>query len=60
MAKRIKLLDRIDNLAEAVHLERDFIKSYVDESLLLAEAIGAADPALHDELTRLAASLLGS
>ena len=48
--KRIKMLDRIDNLRDIESLDEDFIKLYAQESLLLAEAIGDADLALKKEL----------
>ncbi len=49
--QRIKLLDRIDNLRDMEHADKpDFVRLYVEESKLLAEAIGGADRQLKDEL----------
>jgi len=56
-AKIIKLLDRIDNLAEMSVAPDDFKKMYADESRLLAEAIGDADLDLRDELLALVEKL---
>lgn len=55
--KLIKTLDRIDNLTEMAGAKDDFKKVYAQESLLLAEALGAGP--LTDELMALANELLG-
>lgn len=49
-AKIIKLLDRIDNLREMVDAPGNFSRKYCDESRLLVEVIGDADPELKAEL----------
>ena len=49
-AKIIKLLDRIDNLQEMVEAPGNFRRKYCDESRLLADVIGDADPELKAEL----------
>jgi hypothetical protein len=49
-AKIIKLLDRIDNLQEMAGAPGGFRRKYCDESRLLAEVIGDADPELKAEL----------
>jgi len=49
-AKIIKLLDRIDNLREMAAAPRGFVRLYCEESRLLAEVIGDADPDLKAEL----------
>lgn len=49
-AKKIKILDRIDNLLEMTDAPVDFKKRYTDESLFLAAVLAPADPALADEL----------
>lgn len=49
-AKRIKLIDRIDNCYELLGGPQDFIKLYCRESFLLLEAIGDADADLAEEL----------
>lgn len=49
-AKIIKLLDRIDNLQEMAEAPRGFVRLYCEESRLLAEVIGDADPELKAEL----------
>lgn len=49
-AKIIKLLDRIDNLQEMAEAPRGFVRKYCEESRLLAEVIGDADPELKAEL----------
>jgi len=49
-ARIIKLLDRIDNLQEMTDAPRGFLRKYCEESRLLAEAIGDADPDLRTEL----------
>lgn len=49
-AKRIKMLDRIDNLNDMNGSEKDFAMLYAEESKLLAEAIGDADRDLKKEL----------
>ena len=49
-AKIIKLLDRIDNLQEMAAAPSGFRKKYCEESRLLAEVIGDADPELKAEL----------
>lgn len=53
--KLIKLLDRIDNLAEMGLASWDFKVMYAQESLLLLEAIGDVDTDLWKELGDLAA-----
>lgn len=40
--KQIKLLDRIDNLSEMSNAPTEFVKLYVEESLLLAEELVVA------------------
>lgn len=50
-AKVIKMLDRLDNLGEMKGAPADFKRLYSKESLLLAEAVGDAYPALKKELT---------
>lgn len=55
--KLIKLLDRIDNLSEMAEAKDDFKKLYAEESILLAETIGAGS--LGDELMTIAKDLLG-
>jgi len=42
-AKRIKMLDRMDNLSEVVHLEHSFIKIYLQETIQLLQVIEDAD-----------------
>ena len=49
-AKVIKLLDRIDNLQEMVDAPSSFLRKYCEESRLLADVIGDADPDLKAEL----------
>ena len=49
-AKILKLLDRIDNLQEMAEAPGGFRRKYCEESRLLAEAIGDADPDLKAEL----------
>ncbi len=49
-AKIIKLLDRIDNLQEMAKAPGGFARVYCEESRLLAEVIGDADPDLKAEL----------
>lgn len=49
-AKRIKMLDRIDNLNDMNGYEKDFVLLYTGESKLLADAIGDADRDLKSEL----------
>jgi len=49
-ARLIKLLDRIDNLQEMADAPTAFRRQYCQESRLLAEVIGDADPALKAEL----------
>ncbi len=46
----IKLLDRIDNLNDSEGVSLGFLAVYLEESRLLAEAIGDADPVLKEEL----------
>jgi len=47
----IKLLDRIDNLRDTpIHFSNQYIRMYLEESRLLAEVIGSADPDLKAEL----------
>lgn len=50
--KQIKLLDRIDNLSEIDDAPTDFKKLYVEESFLLADALGEGP--LVDELRAVA------
>jgi (p)ppGpp synthase/HD superfamily hydrolase len=50
MIKRIKTLDRIDNLMGMAEAPESFRKKYAQESRLLAEIVGAADPGLKQEL----------
>ena len=49
-ARIIKLLDRIDNLQEMVDAPGNFRRKYCEESRLLADVIGDADPELKAEL----------
>jgi (p)ppGpp synthase/HD superfamily hydrolase len=49
-ARVIKLLDRIDNLQEMQDAPSGFKAKYCEESRLLADAIGDADPELKAEL----------
>jgi (p)ppGpp synthase/HD superfamily hydrolase len=49
-ARRIKMLDRIDNLSEMSLADPGFKTIYVAESRLLVEAIGDADRELKREL----------
>ena len=49
-AKIIKLLDRIDNVDEMAGAPDGFLRKYSEESRLLAEVIGDADPELKAEL----------
>ena len=44
------LLDRIDNLQEMVDAPSNFRRKYGEESRLLADVIGDADPELKAEL----------
>ncbi len=53
-AKIIKLADRLDNLSDLKNAPDEFASVYATESLLLAEAVGDADPALKRELVDLA------
>jgi len=50
MTKIIKLLDRIDNLQEMAGAPGSFMRKYCEESRLLVEVIGDADPELKAEL----------
>ena len=49
-AKIIKLLDRIDNLGDMPTTASEFPQRYCEESRLLVEVIGDADPQLRAEL----------
>jgi (p)ppGpp synthase/HD superfamily hydrolase len=49
-AKIIKMLDRIDNLQEMTDAPASFRQTYCEESRLLAEVVGDADPDLKAEL----------
>ena len=49
-AKIIKLLDRIDNLHEMADAPSGFREKYCEESRLLVEVIGDADPDLKAEV----------
>jgi len=49
-ARIIKLLDRIDNLQELAYAPIGFRRTYCEESRLLADVIGEADPELKAEL----------
>jgi hypothetical protein len=53
-AKRIKMLDRIDNLSftEIMMRDRQFVELYTKESWLLIPVIGHADEDLQLELGR--------
>lgn len=55
--KLIKLIDRIDNLREMGGADDGFKTKYADESRLLAEVVGDADPALKTQLIDLANDL---
>lgn len=57
-AKRIKLLDRIDNCNEMTSEDGKFIELYARESHDLLQAIGDADEALSEELRQSIDSLL--
>jgi (p)ppGpp synthase/HD superfamily hydrolase len=48
--KKIKLIDRIDNLQDMSWKDIQFISIYCNESRLLSEAIGDADKELNEEL----------
>jgi (p)ppGpp synthase/HD superfamily hydrolase len=56
-ARVIKLVDRTDNLLEMSVAPWDFRALYAHESILLAEAIGDADPALAEDLIKIAKKL---
>lgn len=49
-AKIIKMLDRIDNLAELLGSPKDFRELYANESLSLLKSVGDADPKLAEAL----------
>lgn len=49
-AKKIKMLDRIDNLNEILGADKGFIRLYAAESKALVDAIGSADIELAIEL----------
>ncbi len=49
-AKIIKLLDRIDNLSDMPTTASEFPQRYCEESRLLVEVVGDADPQLRAEL----------
>lgn len=51
-AKRIKLIDRIDNLGDLQACDADFRGLYVAESVLLAKSLQGVDNVLLDELHR--------
>jgi (p)ppGpp synthase/HD superfamily hydrolase len=51
-AKRIKLIDRADNLRDIAGCEDEFKSLYVAESVLLAKALAGADDALLEDLYR--------
>jgi hypothetical protein len=55
-AKILKLLDRIDNLRDTEGLAPKFLAIYLEESRLLAEAIGNVDQGLKEELLALIAA----
>jgi hypothetical protein len=59
-AKVIKMLDRLDNLAEMELAPAEFKTLYGEESLLLAQAVGDADPKLRDNLVNSARALIAS
>ena len=54
-AQRIKLVDRLDNLAELSFEDLDFMEMYINESKTLVGAIGHADIQLADEMRKLIA-----
>lgn len=56
--KQIKALDRMDNLLEMTGASADFKKLYIEESLLLADALGTG--ALVDELRSIARNMKDS
>lgn len=49
-AKRLKLIDRLDNCTELEQAPLDFIKLYSQETKLLIEAIGGTVPELNNEI----------
>lgn len=55
--KILKMIDRIDNLSEMDGAQGSFVTVYVEESLLLAEAVGDADDLLRKELIDTAKAL---
>jgi (p)ppGpp synthase/HD superfamily hydrolase len=52
LARKVKLIDRIDNLRDVAAADHDFRSLYAAESLLLAEALHGVDAALVEELYR--------
>ncbi len=56
--KRIKLIDRIDNIGEMGLAPVEFRKTYLDESRLLLECLSGAGQNLEVELERLIETLL--
>jgi (p)ppGpp synthase/HD superfamily hydrolase len=56
-AKIIKMIDRLDNLGDMDGCEAQFANLYAQESLLLAETVGDADPALKAELVEVATKM---
>lgn len=59
-AKIIKMLDCLDNLSEMEAAPADFKKLYGEESLLLAHAIGDADPDIKSKVVTAATVLIAS
>ncbi len=51
-ARRIKLIDRIDNLGEVAELEPKFVRMYCDESELLLEDLAGTEEVLEVELRK--------
>lgn len=57
-AQRLKMCDRLDNLNDLEGLPADFVRTYVEESRGLAEALWHADPALGREIHNAADAVL--
>jgi len=59
-AKIIKILDLLDNLSEMEDAPAGFKRLYGEESLLLAQAIGDAEPEIKSKIVAAAAALIAS
>lgn len=59
-AKIIKMLDCLDNLSEMDAAPAGFKKLYGEESLLLAQAIGDAEPNIRSKIVEAAEALIAS